>query len=72
MSKNDEFPSTYNVTKLFRRSRASLKKRRKLLSVDKKEKKGLPFNACVANGGWVVKDLGTETNTPNPGQWNIP
>ena len=28
------------------------------------------INACVANGGWVLKDLGTETNNPNPGQWN--
>ena len=30
------------------------------------------FNACVANGGWVLKDLGTETNHPNPGRWNTP
>ena len=30
------------------------------------------FNACVANGGWMLKDLGTETNNPNPGQWNTP
>jgi len=28
------------------------------------------INACVANGGWVLKDLGTGTNNPNPGQWN--
>ena len=30
------------------------------------------INACVANGGWVLKDLGTETNNPNPGWWNTP
>ena len=29
-------------------------------------------NACVANGGWVPKDLGTGTNNPNPGRWNTP
>ena len=29
-------------------------------------------NACVANGGWMLKDLGTETNNPNPGRWNPP
>ena len=32
----------------------------------------IPVNACVANGGWVLKDLGTETNNPNPGWWNTP
>ena len=29
----------------------------------------LKINACVANGGWVLKGLGTETNNPNPGRW---
>ena len=29
-------------------------------------------NACVANGGWVLKDLGTETNNPNPRRGNTP
>ena len=24
------------------------------------------INACVANGGWVLKDLGTDTNNPKP------
>ena len=28
------------------------------------------FNACVANGGWVLKDLGTDPNNPNPGRWD--
>ena len=30
------------------------------------------LNICVANGGWALKDLGTETNNPNPGRWNTP
>ena len=30
------------------------------------------INACVANGGWVLKDLGTGTNNPNPGRWDTP
>ena len=30
------------------------------------------FNACVANGGWVLKDLGTDPNNPNPGRWDTP
>ena len=29
-------------------------------------------NACVANGGWVLKDLGTDPNNPNPGWWDTP
>ena len=29
-------------------------------------------NACVANGGWVLKDLGTDPNNPNPGRWDTP
>ena len=28
------------------------------------------INACVANGGWVLKDLGTDPNNPNPGRWD--
>ena len=24
------------------------------------------INACVADGGWVLKDLGTDTNNPKP------
>ena len=30
------------------------------------------INSCVANGGWVLKDLGTGTTDPNPGRWNTP
>ena len=30
------------------------------------------INACVANGGWVLKDLGTDPNNPNPGRWDTP
>ena len=29
-------------------------------------------NPCVANGGWVLKDLGTDPNNPNPGRWDTP
>ena len=32
----------------------------------------LLFNACVANGGWVLKDLGTDPNNPKSGWWNTP
>ena len=32
----------------------------------------LQVNACVANGGWVLKDLGTDPNNPNPGRWDTP
>ena len=30
------------------------------------------INACVANGGWVLTDLGTDPNNPNPGRWDTP
>ena len=30
----------------------------------------LPISACVANGGWVLKDVGSGTNNSNPGWWN--
>ena len=32
----------------------------------------LHINACVANGGWVLKDLATDPNNPNPGRWDPP
>ena len=35
-------------------------------------KKKSRINACVANGGWVLKDLGSDPNNPKPNQWDTP
>ena len=30
------------------------------------------INTCVANGGWVLKDLRTDPNNQNPGRLDTP